>query len=579
VLGSEQDSHGRGRAEPDNAGGGMGELQLSSPSSSSSKTIRHDLEGDTTSSTGTSLAADATTMPSMAESSYDRYVVSAIFCLLGVGLLLPWNAFISAEPYFHSRLCSSSSSGGDGGGNGIELYFGLVFNACGFLSLIVVLALRRRSTSRTRTAPRTRTERSEVEEDDNNDDEEESVQQHHSRSSARKQVLWSLSLYFIMFLLTTIVVLVENIHPDVFLVVTLVCLALFGVCLALAGTGVVAVAGIFPPRVAIAPFFAGQAAGGVFISISNFLTEYALGSPENFWKEHCHGSNNFTSTATTYYADDLWKTDCPPYSTDWATFWYFSLGCSILAACIIGFAILERLEITAHYRQMAQYGATEMREEREGSSYNDLTQPLLSGTDDEPSTATRNVEGEGGTLGSVRAIAMPAVAIHLTAFVTLAIFPAWTSKIESSGLCVNRGRLQNDLFEPLGFVMFNVPDLLARLLGPLAVDVDKLRKVPWVLAVCAASRLVFLPLFLFCKSSTTAIPSIDSDYYTLLVAICFAFSNGLLMSFSFMIAPQLLSPAEDVQQLGSELMNFSLASGLLGGSCFSFVYNMLATGR
>ena len=53
-------------------------------------------------------------------------LVSAIFCLLGVGTLLPWNAFISSEPYFHARLCSLfGDGGGGGGGGGIELYFGL----------------------------------------------------------------------------------------------------------------------------------------------------------------------------------------------------------------------------------------------------------------------------------------------------------------------------------------------------------------------------------------------------------------------------------------------------------------------
>ena len=181
-------------------------------------------------------------------------LVSAIFCLLGVGTLLPWNAFISSEPYFHARLCSLF--GDEGGGGGIELYFGLCFNVCGFLSLIVVIA--------------TAMKRQEA--NDANAVEGEA-------NNARGPVLWALSLYLSLFLVTTGAVLVEDLNPTLFLVATLLSLSVFGSCLAIAGTNIVGIASIFPPQVAIAPFFAGQATGGALISLTNFISANSRESP------------------------------------------------------------------------------------------------------------------------------------------------------------------------------------------------------------------------------------------------------------------------------------------------------------
>ena len=58
-------------------------------------------------------------------------IVRVIFLLLGVGILMPWNAFVSAKPYFQSRLCSDD-------GQVIvdfELWFGLIWNLSSVLSL------------------------------------------------------------------------------------------------------------------------------------------------------------------------------------------------------------------------------------------------------------------------------------------------------------------------------------------------------------------------------------------------------------------------------------------------------------
>ena len=58
-------------------------------------------------------------------------VVKIIFLLLGIGILLPWNAFVNAKPYFEARFCSSSGTDTID----FELWFGLAWNLASVVSL------------------------------------------------------------------------------------------------------------------------------------------------------------------------------------------------------------------------------------------------------------------------------------------------------------------------------------------------------------------------------------------------------------------------------------------------------------
>ena len=60
--------------------------------------------------------------------------VSFVFSLLGLGLLVPWNAFISAKPYFESRICSKLAVQGN-----IEVLISLVFTSSSVLSLFLMI--------------------------------------------------------------------------------------------------------------------------------------------------------------------------------------------------------------------------------------------------------------------------------------------------------------------------------------------------------------------------------------------------------------------------------------------------------
>lgn len=72
------------------------------------------------------------------------FILQGIFLLLGIGLLIPWNAFISAKAYFESRICledgtfppetTTSSSQ-------ISSFFALVFNLSSVISVTAMIAM------------------------------------------------------------------------------------------------------------------------------------------------------------------------------------------------------------------------------------------------------------------------------------------------------------------------------------------------------------------------------------------------------------------------------------------------------
>ena len=96
---------------------------------------RHGASSSATSSSGTSHSIERINSMMNISISLSDGTVRAIFLLLGCGILLPWNAFVSAKPYFASRLC------GDDGTDivNFEQYFGLVWNTSSVMSLAIII--------------------------------------------------------------------------------------------------------------------------------------------------------------------------------------------------------------------------------------------------------------------------------------------------------------------------------------------------------------------------------------------------------------------------------------------------------
>lgn len=486
-------------------------------------------------------------------SSLSNNNISVIFCLLGIGSLLPWNAFINADEYFQSRLCSGPSSNG---GGSVELWFGLIFNVLGALALGVLLVVDRYQEKR---------KSSEVITQDTGTEEE---------SHSRQMVYYSLSSYLFIFLITTALVLVPRVPRSLFLSLTLSGIGICGASMAVTGAGVTAVAAMFPPSIGISSYFSGQAIGGLSVAVANLMAALAE-SPTKFHEEHCKDRNS---------DDGDTAGDCPVYETDLASFSYFSIGCLFLLGCLLGFHQLNRhildLENQDYEEEITEDGDgcnvsdeelnRETVQDTDSRGNHDLQQPLLSEGEETDCVSISSLS----TAWS--AIRLPALSVFMTLFVVIVITPSWVVNIRSTGRC-SGGRLQNDLFAPILFVVFNAGDLTGRTIAG-RMGTEKIE--PKQLFAGSIARIAFLPLFLLCPTPDSAIPvNIDSDAYTILLVFFLAVTNGFVMNMSFMLFPRLLPDNEYLHEIGSTIMNFSLSLGLLLGSFFSFGFVAFGTSQ
>lgn len=311
-------------------------------------------------------------------------IVRAIFLLLGVGILIPWNAFVSAKPYFAARLCQ-----GEGQKDIInfEQWFGLVWNLSSVLSLGLIIVgqaisdyYKKRKEATTTSTTTTNALLSVPTTTGGRDvgPEETSSRGSSGGGSAGTGsdsigshdhslylVMVPLFLYMTVFMIQAGLVLVPNIPPQHFLMLTMVGLAVCGTCGAVATAGIVSTAGLFPSNVGINPFFSGQALGGVAVSLANFATAL-FQDPSVYWDQHC--TSSFTKGASSDSAFTLATTrmdydgpnqllqslqqkdvTCSPYTAlDWAIFAYFGAGCIVLLLCLLGYHQIHKYQDMAH---------------------------------------------------------------------------------------------------------------------------------------------------------------------------------------------------------------------------------------
>lgn len=660
--------------------------------------------------------------------SEQQRIVRAIFLLLGIGVLVPWNAFISSVEYFQNRICSLPPNYS----KRFESWVGLLFNLSSVATLCILMVA----------WPWIQQQQKKwwsgvaavvvvVADEDGRQDDRESIingsgiveergnalnldpdqaESTTPQSATHSQFFWLVTVPLFVFLAvfvgTDLLVLLPEIAPFAFLTMTLLGIILCGCAVALAQTGIVATASQKFPT-GIAPFVAGQAIGGVLVSAAN-LASAAAGDPVGYWQKHCwsggHNDTNNSSGFTNGTSSILqyeWVEDasaasddptCLPYEKpDWDVFVYFLLGSIVLLGCVIGFGMLERTSP----QQQQYYNSTEYESvEAEAvadteeavilEEFHDEPPPTASNTNntgsglelsqhqnDEPdsnnncTSATNttvgsavdtaittpkttteglvelqsyhhgddNIEGSDDLLrhlpsrGSrtegimfdntvppegeltfqnvLQAVKGPAFCIFFTFFVTLALFPSWTSHLRSIHHCQYHGdqsssntatsppttmlsRLQNDLFIPFTFLLFNVGDLGGRLLAG-TVPVSRIRNMSAKLVMAACARCLFFPLLLLCvggddnHNSTVgdddhdARVRIQSDLYSLVVQALLALSNGLLISLAFVHAPTLIHPAIPAsQEKSSEILTFALSFGLLSGSLFAFPVTKMA---
>ena len=433
-------------------------------------------------------------------------------------------------------------------------------------------------------------------------------------------VMIPLGLYMAVFSIQAILVTIPEIPPLNFLFVTLISLAVCGTCGAIATAGIVTTAGVFPPNIGINPFFSGQALGGAAVAIANFAAIAVGEDPNDYLAHHCGASmgqiddtipssNVISSTpiATTLRRLDS-NVSCSPYQNlDWAVLSYFLAGCIVLLLCLVGYHLVHQYENERHLhsyetvddrrggRQDTNISSSppysddvdeispriglelneriQQRQQIENSDEeNDIEQ------DDEFNDERVERSDPDGEKSVVSVIKGPATCIVLTFAMTLTLFPSWISELKSSHECESRFRLANDLYVPFSFVFFNIGDLLGRLISGY-IPVHRVRNMPRILVVSALLRVLFLPAFLLCSSTLGSNSSIvvRNDFFSLLVQLLFAVTNGILVSTSFVLSSQLAGRSPAMQERASEIMTFSISFGLLSGSFLAFPFLRFAS--
>ncbi|KAG9243340.1 nucleoside transporter-like protein family [Calycina marina] len=161
-----------------------------------------------------------------------------------------------------------------------------------------------------------------------------------------------------------------------------------------------------------------------------------------------------------------------------------------------------------------------------------------------------------------------AAAVFLCFVITM-FFPVFTQKIVSV-IPEDEGpqALKPGSFIPLGFLLWNVGDLLGRLSTFVAYPDGASYRRPIMLFLFAALRSGFVPLYLLCNIENHG-AIINSDFFYLGVQqLFFGISNGWLGSYCMMDFSQYVDEGE--REAAGGFMALNLVAGLTVGSLLSF---------
>lgn len=171
-------------------------------------------------------------------------------------------------------------------------------------------------------------------------------------------------------------------------------------------------------------------------------------------------------------------------------------------------------------------------------------------------------------------IMIPSLSVIGIFSVTIAIFPSLTVLVESTEKCKSSDRFYNDLFSPFLFLMFNVFDLIGRLVAGSTKPVFTPSNI-WIGSV---SRLIFWPAFLLLNVANSKLPvAFPNDAFPILFMAVMAFTNGYIASNCMMMGASIVKPQDS--GLAGTIMVFSLTLGLFFGSCFSFMIVYISQGK
>eukprot|EP00898_Chlorokybus_atmophyticus_P001371 jgi/Chlat1/2234/Chrsp17S02549 len=508
------------------------------------------------------------------------------FFLLGLGMLFPYNAFITAQAYFSIRFQHLGSIADE-----FASLFAFVYLLSSLLSLLVFVKIKDKLVL---------------------SDDSRVGSNGVWRESIR--IGLPLAINIVVCILAAVLALVTGISSKTVFILSLVCMAILGIDTALLQCGIFGLAGRFPPLYMNA-VISGQGVAGSLVALSQVLA--------------------LLSTTPTDKVPTL-EEEGP------AAFRFFLVAVAASLLAILAYITLGFLPL-ACYHAVADRNAAFIRARSYVEFPQDIprsaSQPLLAEIDageettdsindttiEAPSTevlkalaknrTVKNMiqspnnamiitgimppDDESGQIFSLtRESGEPSVAAQIAGYggalaavfvVTLTIFPGLISSVRSvhnpDGV-VNppAGRVYGDLFLPLLFLVFNTLDTVGRLMSNVWPKQRPSARVIWI----AVSLRVFLvPLFamsnLVLSSSVNKLsvvtqlgeeqctpPSVlfTSDWYPFLLSAVIAVTNGYFSSMIMMHTPGIVPPYQRDSVGG--LLAIWLSAGLTLGSAVSF---------
>jgi len=169
----------------------------------------------------------------------------------------------------------------------------------------------------------------------------------------------------------------------------------------------------------------------------------------------------------------------------------------------------------------------------------------------------------------------PVFTVFFNYIVTLGVYPAWTSKLESTEYCLSSYRIRNDLFQPMLLLVFNLFDLVGKFAAGYFIQYVVSGKS---LMYTSLARLLLVPAFLFCNASESNLNVIFAhDVWPITFMALLGLSNGCVSSMGMMHGPSLVQSSKDKENC-STMMVLVLSIGLLAGSICSFLVLRIGTG-
>lgn len=517
-----------------------------------------------------------------------NYTAYFILFFLGLGNLLPFQAFITAESYFKDRLCGSSWK------NNFEIYFNTGYNIAQPLGLFISLGYGR-------------------------------------FYSKQAQVRIPLIIYTIVFTCTMILSLLD-INQNLLFYLTLICNFICGLVGSIMNGGLYGIAALLPSKYTSA-LMIGSASAGLLLSFTSLIT--SLTSVDI----NCNQEDDVYAELVSE------QVECEDFYIDTGSVAYFSLSTFSLVMCIVLFQVFLDLPIYKQHKSLTENINSSLSSSLDDNIEEDIIRMSLNphmiesevlimsagiakqdkqsrrnsvirrrASEEDTNSYTEISDGEDrrSTLSHIDItssllesqnknttpsnlfsmlplafqdillvlyhISSPASAVFLTYVVTMSIFPAVLVLIIPNGKCATDSKTLNtfnEIWIPFLFIIFNVFDFAGRLFAE--------RSKEWIpingsnIWIYSMARFVFFILFLFCNVQDTRLVHVDSNFYVLINLIAFSFTSGYIANLAMMFGPNLVG-IED-SSLAGIVMITSLILGLTAGSLLSFLIVYIIRGE